>query len=103
MQESMIAEIVTFRTLPGVTSESVRTLAEGLAPFLAKAPGFVARGLSQAEDGGWTDYVLWRSLPEAMAAAEQIMAEPCAAPFMAAIDGDSVRMSHAPVLVRQTA
>lgn len=101
MQNQLIAEIVTFRAAPGVPPETMRSRAEAIGPWLAACPGFLSRALSLAEDGTWTDHVIWASLDQAMAAAAKIMDEPCAAPFMAAIDGPSVAMGHAPVLVRQ--
>ncbi len=103
MQNLMTAEIVTFRTKPAISPEDLRARAESLGPWLAKCPGFLARTLSLANDGTWTDHVIWATPHQAKAAADLIMAEPSAAPFMAAIEGSSVAVSHAPVLARQTA
>ncbi|MCX8507272.1 MAG: hypothetical protein ORN49_00085 [Rhodobacteraceae bacterium] len=103
MTDPLIAEIVTFRTLPGHRPEAVARAAAGLAPFLATCPGFLSRSLSQAEDGTWTDHVLWSSLHAAKAAGERILSDPQAAPFMAMIDGPSVRLDHRTVMAHQTA
>jgi hypothetical protein len=54
--------------------------------------------LTRAEDGTWTDLVLWVSLSAAMTAAGAMMAEPAFGPFMAQIDGPTVQMRHEPVL-----
>ncbi len=98
----MIAEIVTFRALAGADPAAMGAAAAGIAVWLGSCPGFVARTLSGAEDGIWTDHVVWNSLAEALAAAERIMQEPAAAPFMALIDPACVTISHAPVATRQT-
>ncbi len=103
MTDSITAEIVTFRTLPGHSTAAVTVAARGLEQFLAACPGFITRNLTQSEDGTWTDHVLWSSLAEARAAGAKIMSDPGAGPFMAMIDGPSVRMSHAPVLLQQKA
>lgn len=103
MTDSIIAEIVTFRTLPGHSAASVAAAAQRLEPFLAARPGFIRRTLSLGADGTWTEHVLWSSLAEAKSAGAQIMADPSAAPFMAMIDGPSARLSHDTVMVRQTA
>ncbi|MCY1126274.1 hypothetical protein OU426_05345 [Frigidibacter sp. RF13] len=103
MTRTLTAEIVTFRAAPGIGAEEMRTRAAGVTQWLERQPGFVARTLSHAEDGSWTDHVVWASRAEALAAGEAFMAEPSAAPFMQAIAPASVAMSHAEVVVRQTA
>ena len=100
---NLTAEIVTFRAAPDVSVADMTRAAEGIAAFLVGCDGFVARHLSRAEDGTWTDHVIWRSLAQASAAAERLMADPAAAAFMALIDMASVRMVHAPVAVAQMA
>jgi heme-degrading monooxygenase HmoA len=103
MTRTFTAEIVTFRAAPGISAEEMRTRAADIAGWLERQPGFIARTLSHADDDIWTDHVLWQSLADAKAAGEKIMAEPCAQALMAAIDMQSVRMSHAPVAVHQMA
>lgn len=103
MTKGTIAEIVSFRALAGIGPEAMQKHAAGIADWLAHQPGFIARTLSLAEDGTWTDHVLWASPAQAMAAGEALMAEPSARAFMEAIDPASVRMSHAPVALRQCA
>ena len=103
MQNHLTAEIVTFRALPGISRETLRERAEAIGPWLAACPGFLSRTLSLNDTGTWTDHIVWASPDQAKAAGEKLMNEPSAAPFMAAIDGASVTMSHAPVVIRQTA
>lgn len=103
MQNHLTVEIVTFRALPGISRETLRERAESIGPWLAACPGFLSRTLSLSDSGTWTDHLVWASPHQAKAAADRIMAEPSAAAFMAAIDGASVTMSHAPVVIRQTA
>jgi hypothetical protein len=96
--DSPVMELVTFRLVPGVADTAFLAAARGTEAPLRKRPGFLSRSLTRGSDGLWTDHVLWSSLPEAMAAAEAMMAEPAFAPFMAAIDGATVTMRHDRVL-----
>lgn len=95
-----VMEIVTFRLVAGATEAAFLAAAQGTADPLQAQPGFQGRTLTRAADGLWTDHVLWASTPEAMAAAEVMLADPAFAPFMALIDGPTVTMQHAPVLWR---
>lgn len=99
---ALTAEIVIFRTLPGPTKDDVQKAAASVGPWLAGQRGFVVRSLSCSDEGLWTDHVLWASHEDATRAGAAFMAEPSAAAFMAMIDPESVQMSHAPVVVRQT-
>ncbi|MGI1661199.1 antibiotic biosynthesis monooxygenase family protein [Palleronia sp. KMU-117] len=94
-----VAEIVTFRLAPGTSEAAFLQAARGTVPFVKAAPGFVARRLSRLDDGTWTDHVVWASMDQAMAAAEALMAEPAAAPFLQAIDMASVTMRHEAILL----
>ncbi|MGB5870434.1 MAG: hypothetical protein WBH04_09560 [Albidovulum sp.] len=103
MSSTCICEIVTFKTNAGISPDETVARARGLQGFLATCPAFISRSLSQDDDGIWTDYILWRSLPEAKSAGEAVMRAPEAAPFMAAIAPDSVKMRYHPVLLHQIA
>lgn len=93
-----VLEVVTFRLAPGVTEADFLAAARATEAPLRAQPGFLGRHLTRSDQGLWTDHVAWASLPEAMAAAEVMMAEPAFGPFMAAIDGASVAMRHDPIL-----
>jgi hypothetical protein len=93
-----VAEIVTFRLAPGTTEPAFLAAARATGPLLAGAPGFVSRRLSKGADGRWTDHVAWASHAEAEAAAERILSDPAAAPFLAAIDPASIEMRHEALL-----
>jgi hypothetical protein len=94
-----VTEIVTFRLAPGVTEAAFLAAARATGPLLAAEPGFVARRLSQGDDGRWTDHVAWTGRAEAEAAAARIMAAPEAAPFLMAIDPPSIVMRHERLLM----
>jgi heme-degrading monooxygenase HmoA len=87
-------EIVSFRLIPGTTDAAFLTAARATATPLQAQPGFLARHLTRAEDGTWTDHVLWSALAAARAGPEAMMAEPAFGPFMALIDGPTVAMRH---------
>ena len=93
-----VAEIVTFRLVPGTTSPVFLAAARATGALLATEPGFLSRRLSQGADGTWTDHVVWASLPDAETAGARIMSAPEAQPFLAAIDLASIVMRHEPIL-----
>jgi hypothetical protein len=93
-----VMEVVSFRLVPGTSDAAFLAAAQATAAPLQGQPGFLGRHLTRAEDGTWTDHVLWSSLPQALAAADQMMAEPAFQPFMALIDGPTVTMRHDPIL-----
>ncbi len=94
-----VAEIVTFRLVPGTTEPDFLAAARATGPLLAAEAGFLSRRLSKGADGTWTDHVTWGSLPEAEAAGERIMAAPEAQSFLMAIDPASIVMRHEPILM----
>jgi len=93
-----VIEIVQFRLVPGSDPAVFISLAQDTEAPLRRQPGFVSRRLVQGTDGNWTDIIEWTSLAAATTAAAAIMAEPDFAPFGAAIDMTTVKMSH-PALV----
>jgi hypothetical protein len=95
-----VAEIVTFRLAAGVSEAAFLAAAWGTEDFVSRAPGFRGRRLSRAGDGAWTDHVVWASMAEAKAAAETLMADPAAMPFLRAIDPDSIAMRHETILLQ---
>lgn len=95
-----VAEIVTFRLLPG--TDGARFLADARATdrTVALQPGFLRRSLSRDDTGLWTDYIEWADLASAKAAAEAVMRLPEFAPFAATINPEGLVMRHAPVLAQ---
>jgi hypothetical protein len=95
MERVMLSiELVTFRLVPGTDRAGFVDSALRTEAAVRRQPGFLARMLTEGGDGTWTDIVTWASHADAMAAAEAVMADPDFAPFVAMIDGPSVRMSH---------
>ena len=89
-------EIVTFRLKPGTEAGFVANNGV-MTDWLARQPGFLSRHLGRREDGSWVDVVRWRSLDQAQAAADRIMAEIGDSDALQAIEPASVAMSHAEV------
>ncbi|GGB38795.1 hypothetical protein GCM10011505_20470 [Tistrella bauzanensis] len=89
-----VLEIVRFTTRPGIDVAGFLADAARMDGWLEGQPGFIRRRLGQADTGIWIDCIEWRSMSEAHAAAEGLMAEPSAKPFLSAIDGGSVVMTH---------
>ena len=103
MENIQIIETVEFRTTNGVTPEQVAAAQDGIQAFLATRDGFIARTLSQGEDGTWLDHVVWANRAAAQSASEALMRAPEAGAFLALIDLEIVKMSHAPMVSRQVA
>lgn len=93
-----IAEIVTFRLVPGSDVEAFLAAAAGMTPFLDSTGAALSRSLSADDTGLWTDYITWSSMAAAKTAADAMMARPEAAPFIELIDPDTVVLRHAPIL-----
>lgn len=89
-----VAEIVTFRLASTTSGAAFLDAARATGPLVASQPGFLARRLSRGTDGMWTDHVAWANLAAAEAAARDIMTDPRAAPFLAAIDPATLAMRH---------
>jgi hypothetical protein len=95
-----VAEIVTFRLVPGVTDDAFLDAARATEAAVAAQPGFLRRTLSRDETGLWTDHVEWASLEQALAAAEAVTQLPEFGPFAGAIDLSGLTIRHAPILWR---
>lgn len=93
-----IAEIVTFTLTPGISDPEFLALSQSSEAFCKSYPGFLARRVSRAPGGRWTDYVLWADLDTAQAAAAAFSKQDFAPAMMAAIAPDSVTMRHEEVL-----
>lgn len=95
-----VAEIVTFRLLPGVDEDGFLAAARATEMPVASQPGFLRRSLSRDADGLWTDCIEWRDMASAEAAARAVMALPEFGAFAAAIDPEGMTLRHAPVMWR---
>ena len=92
-----VAEIVTFHRLPNTDKAVFLSAAKATAAPVAARPGFLRRSLSRDDTGLWTDCVEWADLQSAGAAAQAVLL-PKVAPFMAAIDPNSVEINHRTIL-----
>ncbi|MEO9896028.1 MAG: hypothetical protein ABJD13_06585 [Paracoccaceae bacterium] len=101
MNNSPVAEIVTFRLANGADKAAFLKAAKGMEPFLASTGAMVKRNLSRDQDGVWTDHIEWTSMQAAKDAATAMMQRPEAGPFMSLIDEQSVTMRHAEILITQ--
>jgi predicted sugar kinase len=89
-----IAEIVTFKLMPGVSQDDYIGLSKTINDFIETCPGFLFRRLSSGEDGRWTDTAIWSNIETAKAAAEAFPQQSFAPKIMAAIDADTLEMRH---------
>ena len=91
---SHVIENVRFRLNEGVSTETFLDANRAVEAWLADRDGFVARTLSEGEDGIWLDHVEWADGATAKAAADAMMTEASLAPFGMSIDESSVEMRH---------
>ncbi len=89
-----VAEIVTFRLNAGVDEAQFLSDAKATNAIVRASKGFITRTLSKGEDGVWTDYILWKTLADAQAAAKTVVNDSAFAPFGQAIDFETVVMRH---------
>jgi hypothetical protein len=89
-----ILEMVVFKTVPGVADADLLRASDAVQAWLAEQPGYLHRELAKGEDGRWVDLVHWTRMDHALAAAEQITQQSCAADFMQMLDGASIQMVH---------
>ncbi len=89
-----VAEIVTFRLVPGTAEAPFLAAAAAAQAWLTSAPGFLSRRLSRGEDGTWTDHVAWASRTDALAAADAFPSDPRTEAFLRCIDMKSLAMRH---------
>ncbi len=97
---AQIAEIVTFRILPGTDPARFLAAAKATGPIVTAQPGFLRRTLSQDDSGLWTDHVEWADAGSAEAAAEVVMREPAFGAFAEMIVPEGMSMRHAQILWR---
>ena len=96
--EELSLELSTYRAADGVTEDEMREVSASLTPLLEGLPGFVSRQVSIAEDGTWTDAVVWTSLDAALPAAEAFAAFPEGATFFEMVDPDAVTLQHSTII-----
>lgn len=92
-----VAEIVTFRLVENADATAFADAAGEMTPFLRNTGAVLSRTLSVDEDGLWTDHITWTSMKAATSAADAMMQQAEAAPFMQMIAPDTVQMRHAPI------
>lgn len=98
MSQQPVAEIVTFRLVPGADPDTFTKAAQDMMPFLHSTNAMTGRILSCDPEGLWTDHITWTSLEAATSAAAALFERPEAAPFMQMIDPEGMSMQHAPIL-----
>ena len=99
--QTQVAEIVTFRLIDGASRADFLSAAKGMEPFLKGTGAMIRRTLCEADDGTWTDHIIWTDMQSAKTAAQDIMQRPEAGPFMALIAPDDVQMRHAIIHLQQ--
>lgn len=89
-----VLEFAMFNAKPDVSDEAVIKAAHSIQSDLDALTGYLKRELFKGDGNQWLDLVHWRSLDDAMSAAEQILSGPNWATFEAVLDPDGGRMIH---------
>ncbi|MEM8848811.1 MAG: hypothetical protein AAGE03_02125 [Pseudomonadota bacterium] len=97
--ESHVMETVTFRLVADSDAGMFERAARDMAGWLKGRPGFVARRLSCGADGLWIEQIEWTDMAAAKAAAAEIGHASEVAPFVQAINGQSVVLHHSDIRV----
>ena len=72
-----ILEVVIFHTQPSVSAKTVIGAASKVTPVLKSMPGFISRTFGQGQHNNeWIDIVKWKSLNEALSAAQKALNNP---------------------------
>jgi hypothetical protein len=100
-ETTQVAEVVTFRLLDGADPSAFVSAAAAIDPILRKSGAVLGRTLSMDDDGLWTDHIVWTDLQSAQTVAEQMMADPAAAPMMSMIAPDDVALRHAKIMYQK--
>lgn len=93
-----VAEIVVCKLNEDANEADFLNAIKASEGYISGSAGFISRQLSKDEDGTWTDYTLWASMDDAMAAANGFMSQSFAAAILQGIDQDSFSMRHQTVL-----
>ena len=94
-----VVEVVEFKLAAGKSEAELLTSSEAATAFMRGQKGFIARRLSRGENGTYTDHVVWASRADAEAAMEASLKDQSLAPFMEAIDPQSIKLDHQELLV----
>lgn len=89
-----IIETVTFRLKDGIDHADFAKSANAMNAYVTGCAGFIARRLSRGADGLWIEHIEWQDMASAKAAAAGIGVHEGNRPFLSAIDGPSVTMTH---------
>ena len=90
----------SFRLKPGTDREAFLKASAKTGPFISEAPGFLFRRISEAEDGTWSDHVIWKSRADYDAIDAAFMQDPASADMIALIDPATFARTISSVLLQ---
>lgn len=95
---SMITEIVTMKTVPGISRETFLTIVDELErSFHSKQDGFIDTELLEDEKNSqWLMIQHWSSADQLKSASRRMFQDENAAPFVKALDSTTVKMQILP-------
>ena len=90
----------SFRLKPGTDREAFLKASAKTGPFISQAPGFMFRRISEAEDGTWSDHVIWQSRADYDAIDGSFMQDPSTGDMIALIDPATFARTISSVLLQ---
>jgi heme-degrading monooxygenase HmoA len=97
----MVIEVVVFRTRRDVAEADFLRAAAATNTFLSRCEGFIRGRLARNDAGEWIDYIEWRTMAEALAAATRFKDAPETVRFNQAIDAESIIVRHLTVRLQR--
>ena len=90
-----VLELVVYQLHKGVSREQFLATNDAVSTWISKQPGFISHELCHdAEGDRWIELAWWKTMEDALAAAERAMSSESCAPMFALIDMDSALMAH---------
>jgi heme-degrading monooxygenase HmoA len=87
-------EFAQFKIAEGVDEKEFLKASDLIMPDLEKQKGFLSRKLVKSSDDIWADIVMWETLEDALALAENFEKIESCHNYLGLIDLPSVKISH---------
>jgi len=95
-----VAEFVTFRLKDGISKDAFVQAADAISLHLRESGNVISRSLSCADDGLWTDHIVWKSMKTAEDTAAKVMQQPVFGQMADLIEPDSMNLRYASILLQ---
>ena len=91
---TVVYEVVNFQSKPGVSTTQMQLAAQKIQPVLNSMPGYIGRYFAVGKQHHFIDFVIWRTMHDALYAAKAVQRYQTMQRFNALIEPSSVSMQH---------